>query len=148
MQDPLQSINENEDLSSIDERSLLLSDIVPIDDFDVDQVSLGGESSCSRYFEDMIELSLLLDDDANPIRIEENNIKNLTKSAVLRVASWILIRNSSKESVSKSQLSRASQVIPKTMHIQVHLNGLYAGPQVSKGPQVSSGTNQLLNASA
>ena len=84
----------------------------------------------------------------NPIRIEENNIKNLTKSAVLLVASWILIRNSSKESVSKSQLSRASQVIPKTMHIQVHLNGLYASPQVRKGPQVSSGTNQLLNASA
>ena len=148
MQDPLQSINENEDLSSIDERSLLLSDIVSIDDFDVDQVSLGGESSCSRYFEDMIELSLLLDDDANPIRIEENNIKNLTKSAVVRVASWILIRNSSKEPVSKSQLSRASQVIPNKMHIQVHLNGLYAGPQVSKGPQVSSGTNQLLNVSA
>ena len=70
MQDPLQSINENEDLSSIDERSLLLSDIVSIDDFDVDQVSLGGESTCSRYFEDMIELSLLLDDDANPIRIK------------------------------------------------------------------------------
>jgi len=127
---------------------LLLSDIVSIDDFDVDQVSLGGESSCSRYFEDMIELSLLLDDDANPIRIEENNIKNLTKSAVVRVASWILIRNSSKEPVSKSQLSRASQVIPNKMHIQVHLNGLYAGPQVSKGPQVSSGTNQLLNVSA
>jgi len=64
LQDPLQPIIKNEDLSSIDERSLL-SDVVSIDDFDGDQVSLGGESSCSSYSEDMIELSLLLDDDAN-----------------------------------------------------------------------------------
>jgi len=85
----LQPIIKKEDLSYIDKRSLL-SDVVSIDDldvgqgnlegdsilddFDVCQGSLGGKSSCSSSFEDMNELMLLQDDyDANSILTSKQN---------------------------------------------------------------------------
>jgi len=58
-----QTVIEIKDLSSIDETTLL-SDIISIDDFDGDHISLESESSHATYSEDMPELSLLLDDDS------------------------------------------------------------------------------------